>query len=248
MPMETRSAIDVLFADMDKLSPGDDEQTLYVLRSVPRRRFNVVVDAGCGVGRQTFVLARELKTDIYAVDSHQPFLDRLNQRAEQNGLAHLVHTRLTDMTDIPYVFPSIDLLWSEGAAYNIGFANALTKWAKAVSPGGFAVVSELCWLRNPVPNLVREFFRSGYPDMKSVPENIEIAEQAGYEIFNIYTLPEKAWIEDYYEILGSRAKSLITHTDVAVRDLALETIKEIDAFRCSEETYGYVFFLLRRTR
>jgi SAM-dependent methyltransferase len=247
-PMETRSAIDLLFADMDKLGPSDDEQTLYVLRSVPRHRFDLVVDAGCGVGRQTFVLATELKTDIYAVDSHQPFLDRLNRRAEQNGLAHLVHPRCMDMTDIPYVFPRIDLIWSEGAAYNIGFADTLTRWAEAISPGGFAVVSELCWLRNLVPDLVREFFRSGYPDMKSVPENIEIAERAGYEIFNIYTLPEKAWIEDYYEILGSRAKSLINHADVAVRDFALQTIKEIEAFRCSEGSYGYVFFVLRRTR
>lgn len=248
VPRETGSAIDLLFADMYKLGPGDDEQTLYVLRSVPRHRFDLVVDAGCGVGRQTFVLARELKTDIYAVDSHQPFLDRLNQRAEQNGLAHLVHTHCMDMTDIAYVFPSIDLLWSEGAAYNIGFANALTRWAEAITPRGFAVVSELCWLRNPVPDLIREFFRSGYLDMKSVPENIEIAERAGYEIFNIYTLPEKAWIDDYYEILGSRAKSLINHADVAVRELALETVKEIDAFRCSEGTYGYVFFVLRRKR
>jgi len=244
--METRSAFDLLFADMDKLGPGDDEQTLYVLRSVPRHRFDLVVDAGCGAGRQTFVLARELEMDIYAVDSHPPFLDRLNQRAEQNGLAQLVNTRCIDMTDIPFVFPSIDLLWSEGAAYNIGFANAVTRWAEAISPGGFAVVSELCWLRNPVPESVREFFRFGYPDMKSVPENIEIAEQAGYEIFNLYTLPEKAWIGDYYEILGSRAKSLINHADVGVRDLALQTIKEIDAFRCSGGSYGYVFFVLRR--
>jgi SAM-dependent methyltransferase len=246
MPVETRSAIDLLFADMDKLGPGDDEQTLYVLRSVPRHRFDVVVDAGCGVGRQTFVLARELKMDIYAVDSHQPFLDRLNQRAEQKGLAHLVHTLCMDMTDIPHVSPSIDLLWSEGAAYNIGFENALARWAEAISPRGFAVVSELCWLRKEIPDSVSEFFRSGYPDMKSVPENIEIAERAGYEIFNIYMLPEKAWIEDYYGILGSRAKSLINHADSAVRDLALETIKEIDAFRCSKGSYGYVFFVLRR--
>jgi hypothetical protein len=96
--------------------------------------------------------------------------------------------------------------------------------------------------------LVREFFRFGHPDVKSLPENIEIAERAGYEIFNIYTLPEKAWIEDYYEILASRAKSLINHADVAVRDLALETITEIETFRCSEGSYGYVFFVLRRTR
>jgi SAM-dependent methyltransferase len=248
MPIETRSAIDLLFADMDKLGPGDDAQTLYVLRSVPRHRFDLVVDAGCGVGRQTFVLARELKVDIYAVDSHQPFLDRLTQQAEQNGLAHLVRTRCMDMTDIPYVFRNIDLLWSEGAAYNIGFPDALTRWAKAISPGGFAVVNELCWLRNSVPDSIGEFFRFGYPNMKSVPENIEIAERAGYEIFNIYALPEKAWIEDYYEILGSRAKSLINHANVAVRNLALETIKEIEAFRQSEGSYGYVFFVLRRKR
>ena len=102
--------------------------------------------------------------------------------------------------------------------------------------------------RSRMNQLVREFSRFGYPDMKSVPENIEIAERAGYEIFNIYTLPEKAWIEDYYEILASRAKSLINHADVAVRDLALETITEIETFRCSEGSYGYVFFVLRRTR
>ncbi len=52
-----------------------------------------------------------------------------------------------DVKDIPGVFPHIDLLWSEGAAYKTGFANALTTRAAAIMPGGFAVVSELSWLR-----------------------------------------------------------------------------------------------------
>ena len=82
----------------------------------------------------------------------------------------------------------MDLLWSEGAAYNIGFANALTTWAKAIKPNRFAVVSELCWLREQVPDAVREFFRSGYPEMQSVEQNIEIAEEAGYKLFNTYRL------------------------------------------------------------
>jgi len=37
------------------------------------------------------------------------------------------------MKDIPGVFQNIDLLWLEGAAYNIGFSNALTTWASAKS-------------------------------------------------------------------------------------------------------------------
>jgi len=246
--MNTPNPVDLLFAGMNKLSPGDDSLSLYVLRSLPEHHFEVVVDAGCGAGRQTFVLANELKTPVYAVDSYQPFLDRLSQRAKENGLAKLVRTHCIDMKDIPTVFPKIDLLWAEGAAYNIGFANALTTWAKAIKPNGFAVVSELCWLRqDKIPEAVSEFFRLGYPEMQSVEQNIQTAEDAGYELFNTYTLPKETWVKDYYNILEPRAKSLVNHSDVGVRDFAIETLKEIETFRISEESYGYVFYVLQRS-
>ena len=232
---------------MDKLSPGDDGMSLYVLRSLPEHRFEIVVDAGCGAGRQTFVLANELQTPIHAVDSYQPFLDRLGQRAKQKGFAQLVRTRCMDMKDIPVVFPTIDLLWAEGAAYNIGFANALITWAKAIRPNGFAVVSELSWLRDKIPQAVTEFFRSGYPEMQSAQQNIAIAEEAGYELFNTYTLPKEAWVKNYYDILEPRAKSLANHSDVAVRDFAVETLREIEAFKISQDSYGYVFYVLQRS-
>jgi SAM-dependent methyltransferase len=245
--MKNPSPIDLLFADMDKLSPGDDSLSLYVLRSLPEHRFEVVVDAGCGAGRQTFVLANELKTLIHAVDSYQPFLNRLRQRAKEKGLAQLVRTHCMDMQDIPRVFPSIDLLWAEGAAYNIGTANALTTWAKAIRPNGFAVVSELCWLRDEIPDTAREFFRSAYPEMQSVEQIIATAEEAGYKLFNTYRLPKEAWLKDYYDILEPRAKSLLTHPAVAIRDFAVDTLKEIETFKISEGSYGYVFCVLQRS-
>jgi SAM-dependent methyltransferase len=245
--MNTPNPIDLLFGDMDKLSPGDDSLSLYVLRSLPEHRFEVVVDAGCGAGRQTFVLADELKTPVHAIDSYQPFLDRLSQRAKEKGFAERVRTHCMDMKDIPTVFPTIDLLWAEGAAYNIGFANALATWAKAVRPDGFAVVSELCWLRDKIPDAVREFFRSGYPEMQSVEQNIATAEEAGYKLFNTYTLPKETWVKDYYDVLEPRAKSLANHSDVSVRGFAVETLKEIETFKIAEDSYGYVFFILQRS-
>jgi len=245
--MNAINPIDLLFADMDKLSPGDDSLSRYVLRSLPEHRFEVVVDAGCGAGRQTFVLADELRTIIHAVDSYQPFLNRLSHRAKEKGVAQLVRTHCMDMKEIPTVFPTIDLLWAEGAAYNIGFANALATWAKAIRPDGFAVVSELCWLREEVPDPVREFFRSGYPEMQCVEQNIATAEDTGYELFNTYTLPKETWMKDYYDTLEPRAKSLVNHSDVAVRDFAVETLKEIETFKISEDSYGYVFYVLQRS-
>lgn len=245
--IDTPNPIDLLFADMDKLGPGDDDITRYILRSLPEHRFEVVVDAGCGAGRQTLVLAKELNTRIEAVDSYQPFLDRLRVRAEKEAVAHLVREHCIDMKDIPDSFPAIDLLWSEGAAYNIGFADALKTWAKAIKPGEFAVVSELCWRRSEeIPNAVWEFFQTGYPDMRTPPQNIEIAEAAGYKIFNTYALPTEAWIKDYYEILEPRAKALIEHPDCSVRNFAAETIKEIETLGISDNSYAYIFYVLQR--
>jgi SAM-dependent methyltransferase len=236
----------LLFRGMEKLGPGGNAHTLEVLRRLPPTQMRVTVDAGCGTGRQTIALARELGTPVDAVDSYQPFLADLVRRAEDAQVGHLVRVHCMDMKDIPDAFPGIDLLWSEGAAYNIGFGNALSTWARTLVRGGFAVVSELSWLKEPAPEPAREFFRSGYPDMRSVQHNIAVAESAGYRLLSTYTLPAQAWVEDYYAVLEPRAVVLSTHDDESVRAFAAETLREIEVFRRSEGSYGYVFYVLQR--
>jgi trans-aconitate methyltransferase len=238
--------IDLLFGGMEKLGPGGNDYTLRVLRLLPKQPFRVIVDAGCGAGRQTMVLAKELGTLVHAVDSHEPFLNDLTRRTKEAGIEHLIQAHCMDMKDIPSIFQHIDLLWSEGAAYNIGFSNALTTWASAINPDGFAVVSELSWLREQIPDAVREFFLSGYPDMQSIQQDIAVAENAGYKVLTTYTIPKQAWVEGYYDVLEPRAKALVDHPDSSVRDFALETVKEIEIFKCSEDSYGYVFYVLQR--
>jgi trans-aconitate methyltransferase len=244
--METYNPIDLLFGGMEKLGPGDNILTLHVLSLLPKHEFGAIVDAGCGTGRQTIALARRLGAPVHAVDSHQPFLNELVRRAKEAGIEHLVQPHCMDMKDIPSIFRDIGLLWSEGAAYNIGFSNALTTWASAIRPGSFAVVSELSWLREQAPEPVRAFFSTGYPEMRSLYENIAVCESAGYEVLGTYTLPKEAWVDGYYDVLAPRAKALVDHPDSAVRDFAVETIKEIEVFDRSEESYGYVFYLLQR--
>jgi SAM-dependent methyltransferase len=244
--MTTADPIRILFGGMAKLGPGSDDDTVRVLRGLPRCRFNLVVDAGCGAGRQTIALAGALRTPMHAIDSQQPFLDDLMQRAAHAGVAHLIETRCMDMGAIPDAFSEIDLLWSEGAAYNIGFANALSTWAPAMRPGGIAVVSELAWLKDTAPVAARAFFQKGYPDMKRAGENISLAESAGYEVLGTHTLPRKAWVDGYYDALEPRARALADHSDASVRELALQTLKEIEVFWASEDSYGYVLYILRR--
>jgi trans-aconitate methyltransferase len=221
--MNTYDPVNLLFGGMEKLGPGDNAHTLHVLRLLPKRQFQVVVDAGCGTGRQTMALAKELGTLVHAVDSYQPFLNDLVRRAREARVEHLVQAHCMDMKDIPRVFKDIDLLWSEGAAYNMGFSNALTTWAAALTPGGFAVISELSWLKEHASESVKEFFRSGYPDMQSVHRNVAAAESSRYKLLTTYLLPREAWVDGYYDILAPRANALLDHVDAGVRGFAAET-------------------------
>ena len=244
--MSDPDPISLMFGGMAKLGPGDNAHTLRALRLLPKRLFRVIVDAGCGTGRQTLALVKDLGTLVHAVDSYEPFLNDLAQRARKAKIDQLVQTHCMDMIDIPQVFQGIDLLWSEGAAYSIGFANALATWAPALSPDGFAVVSELSWLTEQPPDAVREFFRTGYPDMRSVQQNAGVATGAGYRLLTTYTLPGQAWVDGYYDILAPRAKALLDHPAPSVREFAAETVREIEVFQCSATSYGYVFYVLER--
>ncbi|MGH7629798.1 MAG: class I SAM-dependent methyltransferase [Gemmatimonadales bacterium] len=244
--MNTYDPVGMLFGGMAKLGPGDNAHTAHVLCLLPKQESRVVVDAGCGTGRQTMTLARVLSTLVHAVDSYQPFLNDLVRRAKEAKVDQLVQVHCMDMKDIPQVFQDVDLLWSEGAAYNIGFSNALATWAPALTPGGFAVISELSWLKEPAPDAVREFFRSSYPDMQTVQDNIAVAESAGYKLLTTHTLPRQAWVDGYYDTLAPRAKALLDHPDPSVRDFAAETVREIEVFQCSADSYGYVFYVLQR--
>jgi SAM-dependent methyltransferase len=244
--MPAADPIALLFGGMEKLGPGGNDHTLHVLGLLPRQQFGVVVDAGCGTGRQTLVLAKQLGVLVHAVNTHQPFLNDLKRRAAEAQLESCVRVHCMDMSEIPRAFPRIDLLWSEGAAYNIGFSHALRAWFPALVPGGFAVVSELSWLEDRVPDVARDFFRTGYPQMQSVQQNAHAAIDAGYELLTTYTLPRRAWIDGYYDTLGPRAQALLDHPDPSVREWAAETVREIEIFERCEDSYGYVFYVFQR--
>ena len=244
--MSEYDPIDLLFGGMEQLGPGGDVYTLKVLKGLPERRYETIVDAGSGSGRQTIALARELGTLVHAVDSHGPFLDDLRRRASEAGAGRLVETHLMDMAEIPLVFKDIDLLWSEGAAYNIGFGNALRTWAPAVRPGGLIVVSELALLSDGAPPDVMDFLFSVYPAIQTTAQNIASGERAGLRAVDTYTLPREAWVEGYYDVLGPRAEKLLNHPGASVREMASETLREIEVFESSGGSYGYVFYIFER--
>ena len=80
-----------------------------------------MLDIGCGTGAQTLVLAHGSPSRIVAIDNHSPFIDALNREAHRLGITDRLEAHVADMRSLDFADGSFDLIWCEGAIYDVGF-------------------------------------------------------------------------------------------------------------------------------
>jgi len=202
-----------------------------------------IADLGCGSGELALMLAQRLHGPVLAVDMASDFLDELRLRAAASGLADRVTAIQADMGALEWPAASIDLLWSEGAAYNLGFEEALRCWRPLLADGGIAVVSEMSWFTDhPHPD-ARTYWQSAYPGMADEAENRARATRAGYRVLDTRRLPSQAWWNNYYGPLGQRVEALQNRPDL--QEAIQETRQEMALFDRFSDDYGYAFYVLQ---
>ena len=239
-----------LYSDLPQQGPGSDASTIGALNSIPdlepRPR---ILDLGCGAGRQSFCLARHTGGEVIAVDNHAPFLDKLNQAAEENELAHRVFSYHASMDALTFPPSSFDIIWSEGAIYIIGFERGLHEWNRFLKQGGVLGVTEVTWLRDDPPAELREFWNTEYPAISTRAVNESLITAADYKLLDSFVLPDSDWWDNYYQPLEQRARELRQRfaNDEQALAVIVATEREIELFRKYSEYYGYVFYLMRKT-
>ena len=160
--------------DLPREAPGDNSQTrkaLRMLTDLPARPR--ILDIGCGTGMQTIELARQTNGTITAIDNHAPYLEELRQHSLEEGVAERITTFQASMFDLEFEKESVDLIWSEGAIYIIGFEKGIWAWRPFLKKGGTIAVTELSWIKEDPPAEVKSFWESEYPGMKSMEDNLK---------------------------------------------------------------------------
>ena len=146
-----------LFSGLPRQGPGSAADTRRALGLVPETgRRTRILDIGCGTGAQTLVLAASSPARIVAIDTHPPFIDALNREARRLGIEDRLQARVADMRSLDFADGSFDLIWCEGAIYNVGIERGLRDWRRLLSRSGHVALTEVCW-RNPrhLPNAWR---------------------------------------------------------------------------------------------
>lgn len=204
-------------------------------------------DLGCGSGTTALRLAVTRSFDVLALDAAEPFIDRLRERLAatppQRGSVTAV---LGDMAAPPVEPGTLDLIVSEGAAYAIGFANALHLWRPLVRPGGGLVVSECVWFGTERPDAAAAHWAAAYPGMGSVAEAVARAEAAGWRLVAAERLRAEAWRDSYYGPLAARITALRAEaaSDAALAEAIAEAETERALFDTTGHAWGYVYLAL----
>ncbi len=234
--------------DLPREGPGDSESTRKAFRKLamlPEQA--AILDVGCGPGVQTMDLALISEGTIAAVDTHQPFLDVLQQKINDEGLQDRIKVHNQSMKALEFPPASFDLIWSEGAIYIMGFENGLRAWKPLLKPEGYIVVTEATWLKPDPPTEIREFWQQAYPEMKSLEENLNIIHNCGYYLIDYFVLPETSWTEEYYKPMQDRIEMLRVQYKDDPQKLAIldEEQIEIQLYNKYSDWYGYVFYIMQ---
>jgi SAM-dependent methyltransferase len=207
-----------------------------------------VLDLGCGVGGQTLHLAELTSGSIVALDSHAPSIERLRSTIAERGLSQCVRPVVGDMAHPGLPSESFDLIWSEGALYNIGIGNALRICHGLLRPGGYLAFTEAVWRKKDPPAEVKASFDLDYPAMGWVPDVLTAIEGCEFSLIGRFTLPDEAWWDDFYTPMQRRIEELRGKYTSDREALAVldQLAQEPEMHRAHSEYYAYEFFVVRR--
>jgi len=236
-----------IFGKVPRAGPGSYETTrrAYELMSgVPQSPR--ILDIGCGPGVQTVDLLRISGGEVLALDFLALMIERTKSNAAHAGVSDRLKVLEQDMKRMDFPAASFDVIWSEGAIYNLGFENGLGKIKKFVRPGGHVAVSEAVWLKPDPPAPVVEFWKQ-YPEIDTVENKLAVIGRLGYKQEGHFVLPENTWTVDYYEPMERLLAEKSKEWEGITQGLAVieEARHEIELYRKYSDYYGYAFFVMR---
>lgn len=234
------------YSNVERQGPGSPEITLKALSFIDNLNpESQIIDLGCGTGGQTMVLAQHAPGMIRGYDLFPTFIDLFNTNAAKLNLQDRVKGIVGSMDDLPYGDEELDLIWTEGAIYNIGFERGLKEWRKYLKTGGYIAVSEAAWFTDDRPDEIEEFWMDAYPGIDSIPNKLAQLQKAGYLPIACFMLPENCWTDHFYDPqVKAQEDFLKKHTGNEAAEGFIENQRhETQLYYKYKMHYGYAFFI-----
>jgi ubiquinone/menaquinone biosynthesis C-methylase UbiE len=234
------------FSSLERQGPGSPEVTIKALSFINNLTGNsLIADLGCGTGGQTMVLAQHSPGHITGIDLFPTFIDLFNENARKLSLQDRTKGIVGSMDKLPFKNEELDLIWSEGAIYNIGFERGLNEWREFLKKGGYIAVSEVSWFTENRPDEIEKFWQDAYPETDTIPNKVRQMQKAGYIPVATFILPENCWTEHFYDP-QVKAQDLFLKKyagNSSAEEFIASERHEAQYYYKYKDYYGYVFYI-----
>lgn len=234
------------FSSMERQGPGSPEVTMKALSFIDNlTNESRIADIGCGTGGQTMVMARQVPGHITGIDLFPTFIDMFKNNVARLHLQERMNGIVASMEDLPFQNEELDLIWSEGAIYNIGFKRGIRTWRKFLKTGGHIAVSEASWFTEKRPAEIDTFWKDAYPEIDTIPNKVAQLQGAGYIPIAVFVLPENCWIEHFY-VPQVAAQQIFLEKyagNKTAEDLIANQRHEARLYYKYKKYYGYAFYI-----
>lgn len=234
------------FASMERQGPGSPEATIKALSFIEKlTEQSKIADIGCGTGGQTMTLAEHTNAHIIGLDLFPDFINLFNANAQKMGLQQRVKGQVGSMEALPFEQESLDVIWSEGAIYNIGFKRGLKEWRNLIKPNGCIAVTEVSWFTEKRPSEIEQFWTDAYPEIDTIANKVKQMQEAGYVPIATFILPESCWIDNFYAPQAEAQRIFLEKHpgNSTARELVDNERREAKLYHQYKDFYGYVFYI-----
>ena len=149
------------------------------------------------------------------------------------------------MDALPFTDASFDVIWSEGAVYNMGFEAGIAAWKRFLKPGGKLVLSEITWTTAARPQTITDYWTAQYPEIDTASAKLAVLERHGYRPEGYFLLPFCCWQEHYYGPLRERFPAFLDrhgHSPQAAAIVAAEE-EEMALYQRYGQFYSYGMYV-----
>jgi len=186
------------FSSLERQGPGSEEMTKLALSFIDGlTEESKIADLGCGTGGQTATLAQNTKASITALDLFPAFIDKLQNRFANLKQSDRVSGIVGSMNELPFADREFDVIWCEGAIYNIGFKHGLEYWHKFIKSGGYIAVTEASWFTENRPEEIHRFWNEAYPEIDTI-----LIRFSRFSLQDIFRLPISSCLRSAGQIIS----------------------------------------------
>ena len=237
------------FTGLERQGPGSSDTTRKAASFIEGlNNSSRIADLGCGTGTQTIALAQAIPGHITGLDIFPPFIEIMNDKIAAAALQDRVVGEVGSMDELPFEEKSLDLIWSEGAIYNIGFKRGINLWRKYLETDGYIAVSEISWFTEERPEEIEDIWKAAYPEIDTIPVKVAQIQDAGYVPVATFAIPESDWKQHFYEPMYPVQEAFLAKYagNEAARKLVDNQRWEAELYDRYCRYYGYVFYIGRK--